>query len=172
MVRKTPLRLLPGSWLTRFIPLRSRIQAMAWELANPHVMEYITIAVTKPDNQWHWIEPTFRGRISLADTIVLVHRLGFVHAGEIVAVVDPWQYPEEATTVVSGIKNCIQSAVDKATDAGRSFHKWTGESKTEYLVSPLLSRNRPCLVRIPRRRGPSPGPPSSCPCCLRPLPLP
>ena len=78
---------------------------MAWELANPHVTEYITIAVTKPDNQRHWIEPTFRGRISLADTIVLVHRLGFVHAGEIVAVVDPWQYPEEATTVVPGIKN-------------------------------------------------------------------
>ena len=75
-----------GSYLTRFIPLGTKIQAMAWELANPHVTEYITIAVTKPDNQRHWIVPTFRGRISLADTIVLVHRLGFVHAGEIVAI--------------------------------------------------------------------------------------
>ena len=77
---------------------------MSWELANLHVAEYITIAVTKPDNQRHWIEPTFRGRISLADTIVLVHRLGFVHAGEIVAVVDPSQFPEEATMVVPRIK--------------------------------------------------------------------
>ncbi len=63
---------------------------MAWELANPHVTEYITIAVTTPDNQRHWIKPIFRGSVSLADTIVLVYRLGFVHAAEIVAVVDPW----------------------------------------------------------------------------------
>ena len=77
---------------------------MAWELANPHGTEHITIAVTKPDNQRHWITPTFRGRLSLADAIVLVHRLGFVHAVDIVAVVDPWQDAEEATTVVPGIR--------------------------------------------------------------------
>jgi len=63
---------------------------MAGELANPHVTEYITIAVTTPDDQRHCIKPIFRGRLSLADTIVLVCRLGFVHAVEIVAVVDPW----------------------------------------------------------------------------------
>ena len=103
MVRKTSMNAFFGSYLTRFIPLGTKIQAMAWELANPHVTEYITIAVTKPDNQRHWIEPTFRGGISLADTIVLVHRLGFVHAGEIVAVVDPWQYQEEATTVAPSL---------------------------------------------------------------------
>ena len=140
---------MPGSWLTRDTPAGTRIQALAWELANPQVKEYITIAVTTPDNQQHWIEPIFRGNLSLADIIVLIHRLGIVHAAEIVTVVDPWQYLEEATTARPGIKRYIQSAVDKATLAGKIWCAWTEVSKMEYLVSPLLCRNRPCLVRTP-----------------------
>ena len=81
---------------------------------------------------------------------MLVHRLGLGQAAGIVAVVDPWKYPDEATTGAPAIKGYIQGAVDKATHAGKTFHEWTEESKTEYLLSPLLSRNRPCLVRIPK----------------------
>ena len=123
---------------------------MAWNLANSLVTQYVTLAVTRSENQHHLIEPTFRGPLSLADLIVLVHRLGLGQAAGFVAVVDPWKYPEEATTGAPVIRNYIQGAVDKATHAGRSFHCWTEESKTEYLLSPLLSRNRPCLVRIPK----------------------
>ena len=126
---------------------------IAWELASPHVTEYVNIAVTTPDNQRHWIQPIFRGRLSLADTIVLVHRLGIVHAAEIVAVVDPWQYPEETMAAGPGIKRYIQRAVDTATHAGKNILDWTDESKTGYLVSPLLSRNRPCLVRISKAKS-------------------
>ena len=139
--------------LTRYIPAGTRIQALAWKLASPHITDYITLAVTTPDNQRHWIEPIFRGRLSLADTIVLVHRLGLVNAAEIVTVVDPWQYPEDATTVAPGIRNYIQRAVDKAAHAGKNILDWTDESKTGYLVSPLLSRNRPCLVRISKAKS-------------------
>ena len=123
---------------------------MALELANPLVTQYVTLAVTRPENQHHLIEPTFRGLLSLADLIVLVHRLGLGQAAGFVAVVDPWKYPDEATTGAPAIKGYSQGAVDKATHAAKIFHSWTEESKTEYLLSPLLSRNRPCLVRIPK----------------------
>ena len=136
--------------LTHCLPAGTRIQLMARNLANSLVTQYVTLAVTRSENQHHLIEPTFRGPLSLADLIVLVHRLGLGQAAGFVAVVDPWKYPDEATTVVPVIKSYIQGAVDKATHAGRSFHCWTEESKTEYLLSPLLSRNRPCLVRIPK----------------------
>ena len=119
---------------------------MARNLANSLVTQYVTLAVTRSENQHHLIEPTFRGPLSLADLIVLVHRLGLGQAAGFVAVVDPWKYPDEATTGAPVIKHYIQGAVDKATHAGKIFHSWTEESKTEYLLSPLLSRNRPCLL--------------------------
>ncbi len=71
---------------------------MAWNLANPLVTEYVALVVTIPENRHHLIEPIFRGPLSLADIIVLVHRLGLGQAAGIVAVVDPWKYPDEATT--------------------------------------------------------------------------
>jgi len=111
----------PRQLLIRYIPAGTRIQMIAWELASPHVTEYVNIAVTTPDNQRHWIQPIFRGRLSLADTIVLVHRLGIVHAAEIVTVVDPWQYPEETMAAGPGIKGYIQRAVDTATHAGKNI---------------------------------------------------
>ena len=120
--------------LTHCLPAGTRIQLMAWNLANSLVTQYVTLAVTRPENQHHLIEPTFRGPLSLADLIVLVHRLGLGQAAGFVAVVDPWKYPDEATTVVPVIKSYIQGAVDKATHAGKTFHSWTEESKTEYLL--------------------------------------
>ncbi len=42
--------------------------------------------------------------------------------------VDLWQYPEEATTVGPEIKSYIQSAVDKATLAGKTFCDWPEEN--------------------------------------------
>ncbi len=80
MVVKTSIPLVPGSCSLA----GTRIQALAWELASPHITDYITLAVTTPDNQRHWITPSFRGRLSLADAIPLVHRLGLVNAAEIV----------------------------------------------------------------------------------------
>ena len=77
---------------------------MARNLANSLVTEYVTLAVTRPENQHHLIEPTFRGPLSLADLIVLVHRLGLGQAAGFVAVVDPWKYTDEATTGAPAIK--------------------------------------------------------------------
>ena len=90
--------------LTHCLPAGTRIQLMAWNLANSLVTQYVTLAVTIPENRHHLIEPTFRGPLSLADLIVLVHRLGLGQAAGFVAVVDPWKYPDEATTGAPAIK--------------------------------------------------------------------
>jgi hypothetical protein len=90
------------------------------------------------------MEITARFSFTLADAIVLEHRLGLTKAANIALLVDPWCYPGEETRASAGIKGVLQSAVDKATAEGRTFGQWTAESMSAYLLSPLL---------LPKGRG-------------------
>ena len=65
---------------------------------------------------------------------------GIKQAADFVSIVDPWRYPGELTMSPLNVKVYIQSAVDKANEAGKLFVHFTEESKTDYLMSPLLVR--------------------------------
>ena len=101
------------------------------------------------------MEITARVSFSLADAIVLEHRLGLTKAAKIILVVDPWCYPGEETPASAGIKWVLQSAVDKAAFEGKIFGKWTAESMSAYLLSPLLlpKGKRPPLVNARLKRA-------------------
>ena len=78
------------------------------------------------------MEITARFSFSLADAIVLEHRLTEV---KITLLVDPWRYPGEETPASAGVRRVLQSAVDKATAEARTFGVWTAESVSAYLLS-------------------------------------
>ena len=129
------------------------MQKLAWELANPRVTEYASLASTMPEQHLSSIEPRFRGVLNLADAIVITSVQGLTKAAEFVSIVDPWRYPGELSTAPLNVKGYIQSAVDKATEAGKQFVNFTEESKTDYLLSPLLlpKGKRPLLVAVPKK---------------------
>jgi hypothetical protein len=91
---------------------------------------------------------------SLADAIVLEHRLGMSNALKTVQSVDPWCYPGEETPATVAVRSRLQSAVDKASNDGNHFNDWTAESISAYLLSPLLlpKGKRPSLVRAVKAR--------------------
>ena len=94
-------------------------------------------------------------QLSLADLIVLDHRLGRPAATDFARLVDPWCYPGEKTPATVAAKRYFQSVLDKAETAGRIFLFWTTESMSAYLLSPLLLRRgeRPALVRAGLKRA-------------------
>ena len=127
----------------------TKLQVLAWEHASPSVTEQIAILVTMSDYRQSCLEISFRSILSLADAIVLDHRLGLKKAVEFVSVVDPWNYPGTKARAPCLVYRQTQSAVDKATTAGKTLSLCTQESISSYLVSPLLVRtgDRPSLIR-------------------------
>ena len=124
--------------------------ALAWTHAKSFVTDHISLLLTLPENRHQYVELNMHERLSLADGIVLVHYLGLANAVEFISTVDPWQYPdEEEETPGPGCRMFTQSAVDKATSAANMFSKYTSDSKTSYLLSPLLVQKgeRPNLIR-------------------------
>ena len=120
--------------------------ALAWTHAKSFVTDHISLLLTLPENRHQYLEMNMHERLSLADGIVLVHYLGV----QFISTVDPWQYPdEEEETPGPGCRKFTQSAVDQATSAGNMFSKYTADSKTSYLLSPLLVQKgeRPNLIR-------------------------
>ena len=91
------------------------MQACAWDHASPWVQDFATLMATMSDYRQGFMEITARFSFSLADAIVLEHRLTEV---KIILLVDPWRYPGEETPASAGIKWVLQSAVDKATAEG------------------------------------------------------
>ena len=126
------------------------MQVLAWEHASPSVTELTTLLVTMSDFRQQCFEVSLRGILSLADTIVLVHRLGPLNAAHVVTVVDPWCYPGELERTHLSIRQYMQSEVDKASNAGKVFGTWTEQSMISYLLSPLLLQKgkRPILMSI------------------------
>ena len=81
---------------------------------------------------------------------MLVHYLGLTKAAQFIFLVDPWLYPNEEDSPGPLCFPFTQSVVNKATDVGKLFSKFTEESKSSYLLSALLLRkgDRPDLIRI------------------------
>jgi len=133
------------------------MQASAWDHATPWVQDHVTLMAAMSYYRQGLMEILTRFPISLADAIVLVHRLGLTNAVQIVLAVDPWCYPGEETPATVGARRVLQSAVDKANGAGTNYKHFTAESISAYLLSPLLlpKGKRPSLVRAGLKRAAS-----------------
>ena len=57
---------------------------------------------------------TARISFSVADVIVLEHRLGLTKAAKIAVLVDPWCYPGEKTPASAGARRVLPSAAPPA----------------------------------------------------------
>jgi hypothetical protein len=103
-----------------------------------------------PDDMQSCMDLPLRARLSVADAVVLVHRLGFTKTVQFISVVDPWCYPGEDTRAPILMYPYLQTALDKVTKAGKTFKEWTPESTKAYLCSPLLLQKgrRPELIRL------------------------
>ena len=120
--------------------LGTKMEVMAWTHATSFVTDQISLMLSFPENRHQYLELNIHERLSLADGIVLVQCLGITKAADFVGSVDPWLYPD-GKTPGPGCRRFTQSAVDKATVAGKQFFNWTEESKTAYLLSALLVPN-------------------------------
>ena len=98
------------------------------------------------------LELKIRDRLSVADTIALVHHLGVTKAAAFVAAVDPWCFPHDDEPATINARGQVQSVVAKATHAGKSMHTFTDSSISAFLLSPLLVKkgDRPSLVCKPK----------------------
>jgi hypothetical protein len=129
------------------------MQQLAWKIANPQVTAHVALAITLPDHEHPSIVPRCRGRLTLSDGIVLGRWLGLKRAAQFVIAVDPWTYVGEDKPAPIKAYQYLQSCVDKAAVAGRNFGRFTEESVSAYLLSPLLmppKAARPSLVLITR----------------------
>ncbi len=114
----------------------TQLQARAWALASPSVVEYISLLSSMSDYRQCYFELHLRDRLSVADCIVLHQRLGVSEAANFVEVVDPWCYPDGNKPAVINVRSYMQSVVNKA--APTKISDKTEESITEFLLSPLL----------------------------------
>ncbi len=80
------------------------MQACAWDHASSWVQDFVTPMATMSDSRQGSMEITARFSFSLADAIVLKHRLRRTKAAKIALLVDPWRYPGEGTPASAGIK--------------------------------------------------------------------
>ena len=108
--------------------------------------------VTMSSYRQNYFEFAFKDRLSVADAVVLEHRLGLTKTANFVAEVDPWCYPHDDTPATIGIKGCVQGIVAQATHAAKSLSQFSDTSITDFLLSPLLVKkgDRPNLVRKPK----------------------
>jgi hypothetical protein len=128
----------------------TQITTRAWIHANARVVEHITLMVTMSDYQQQFHELRFKDRLSVADAVVLEHRLGLTKAANFVAEVDPWCYPHDDSPAFIGVKTYVQSVVAQATHAARSLSQFSDTSITDFLLSPLLVKSV-ILFANPRR---------------------
>ena len=77
--------------------------------------------VTMSDSSQKYIELRFKDRLSVADAVVLEHRLGLTKAADFVAEVDPWCYPHDYSLSSIVVKSFVQSVVAQAANAARSL---------------------------------------------------
>ena len=72
--------------------------------------------VTMSDYQQQFHELRFKDRLSVADAVVLQHRLGLTKAAT-VAEVDLWCYPHDDTPASIDVIRCVQIVVAQANHA-------------------------------------------------------
>ena len=76
-----------------YTPSGTRIQASAWDHASPWVQDHVSHMATISEYSQGSMEISVRFALSLADGIVLMHRMGLTNAAKVVLSVDPWCYP-------------------------------------------------------------------------------
>jgi len=147
------------AWGLNPMPLKhdtgTQIQARAWALASPSVVEYISLLSSMSDYRQCYLELQLRDRLSVADCIVLHQRLGVSKAANFVEVVDPWCYPDGNKPAVINVRSYMQSVVNKA--ASTKISDKTEESITEFSYprcyrSVVNKGKRPLLVLKPKEQ--------------------
>ena len=120
---------------------------LAWEHANPAVKAQIHELRGVYHNRLEGYELSLRLPLMVADAIILEQHLGLPHAIEFIRAVDPWCYPGEKTQAVAVLKHCVQRLLGKSRDAVKTFNLCSEESKSAFLRSPILVKERPSLIR-------------------------
>ena len=83
--------------------------------------------VTMSDYQQQFHELRFKDRLSVADAVVLEHRLGLTKAANFVAEVDPWCYPhDDSTPATIGFKTSCRECCCKGGTYDANFIKLHG----------------------------------------------
>ena len=127
---------------------------LAWEHANPAVKAQIHELRGVYYDRLICFEYSLRTPLMVADAIILEQHLGLTHATEFIRAVDPWCYPGENTQAAVVLKSCLQHLLDKSRDAVKTFNLCSEESKSAFLLSPILVKERPSLIRKPQaKRG-------------------
>jgi hypothetical protein len=140
-------------WFTLYHPTTcfagNKIQVLAWEHANPAVKAQIHKLRGVYHNRLTPFEYSLRLPLTVADAIALEQHLGLTHATEFIRAVDPWCYPGDETQAAVVLKGCVQCLLSKSRGAVKSFHQFSEESKSAFLLSPILIKERPALIRKP-----------------------
>lgn len=136
-------------------PSGTNIQVWAWNHASEAVKQQVDQLSGFFSYRLECYETNLRQRLSLADAIVVDHAFGVGFATKFVAEVDLWVYPDDQTKSSIGVKRYVQGTLDKCRASNISFDDFTDESKTSYLLSPLLlkPKTRPSLVRNSRAKA-------------------
>ena len=138
-------------WFTLYHPTTcfagNKIQVLAWEHANPAVKAQIHELRGVYHNRLTPFEYSLRLPLTVADAIALEQHLGLTHATEFIRAVDPWCYPGDETQAAVVLKGCVQCLLSKSRGAVKSFHQFSEESKSAFLLSPILIKERPALIR-------------------------
>ena len=122
---------------------------LAWERAYPAVKAQIHELRGVYRNRLKCYELSLRLPLMVADAIILEQHLGPSHAIEFIRAVDPWCYPGEKTQAAVVLKSCVHRLLDKSRDAVKSLSLFSEESKSAFLLSPILIKERPALIRKP-----------------------
>ena len=120
---------------------------LAWEYANSAVKAQMHELSGVYYNRVANFDITLRIPLNVADVIILEQYLGRTHANEFIRAVDPWCYPGEKTQAAVGLKSTVQRLLDKSRDAMKNLHHFSEESKSAFLLSRILMKERPALIR-------------------------
>jgi len=127
----------------------NKIQVLAWEHANPAVKAQIHELRGVYHNRLTPVEYSLRLPLTVSDAIALEQHLGLTHATEFIRAVDPWCYPGNETQAAVVLKGCVQCLLSKSRGAVKSFNQFSEERKSAFLLSPILIKERPALIRKP-----------------------
>ena len=136
----------------------NKIQLLAWEHANLAVKAQIYQLRGVSDSSLMPFEFSLRLPLTVADAIVLEQHLGLTHAIEFIRAVDPWCYPGEETQAALSLRHCVQRVLAKCRDAVQYLNHFSEESKSAFLLSPILVKERPALIRKPQGKRVSSAP--------------
>jgi hypothetical protein len=104
-------------------------------------------------HNWHQhLDVNMRERLSVADAVELVHRLGLTKVAIFISVVFPWSYQPDNAHVSLYVQSFVQNVVAQAAHAGKTLIKFTYTSISDFLLSPLLIERAIGILLFSSRR--------------------